>query len=125
MLGRCVVLRVQWHGAHDRGMARKVSTVITDGIDGSPGAATVRFGLDGTSYEIDLTAANRARLDRTLAPFIAAARPASLRRRPAIRTAAVRADRAAVRAWAKEAGLTVSGRGRLSAAVMRQSDAAH
>jgi hypothetical protein len=106
-------------------MARKVSTVITDDIDGSPGAATVSFGLGGTSYEIDLTAANKARLCGALAPFIAAARPASLRRRAASRPAAVRADRAAVRAWARQAGLAVSDRGRISAAVMRQYDAAH
>jgi hypothetical protein len=62
MLWRCVGLRRRWPGPHDRVMARTVSTVITDDIDGSPGAATVSFGLDGASYEIDLTAANKARL---------------------------------------------------------------
>ena len=27
--------------------------VITDDLDGSPGAETVSFGLDGVTYEID------------------------------------------------------------------------
>jgi hypothetical protein len=34
-------------------------------------------------------------------------------------------DRAAVRAWAQEAGLAVSERGRISAEVMNQYEAAH
>jgi hypothetical protein len=36
-----------------------------------------------------------------------------------------RVDRAAVRAWAQEAGLAVSERGRISAQVMNQYEAAH
>jgi len=41
------------------------------------------------------------------------------------RRAAGRVDRAAVRAWARDAGLAVSERGRISAEVMRLYDAAH
>ena len=43
-------------------MARNVSVVVTDDLDGSEGAQVVAFGLDGVSYEIDLGQANRARL---------------------------------------------------------------
>jgi len=35
------------------------------------------------------------------------------------------ADRAAIRAWAREAGLNVSARGRISAEIMSQYEAAH
>jgi hypothetical protein len=42
-------------------MARNVSVMITDDLDGSAGAQTVAFGLDGVSYEIDLVQPNRAR----------------------------------------------------------------
>jgi hypothetical protein len=41
------------------------------------------------------------------------------------RTGGARADRTAVRAWAQASGLTVSERGRISAYVMRQYEAAH
>jgi len=108
-------------------MARTVSVVITDDIDGSPEAQTVTFGVDGVSYEIDLSEANRARMSAAFAPFIAAGRRGSRggRRRGGGRPAAERVDRAAVRAWAREAGLAVSERGRISAEVMRQYEAAH
>jgi hypothetical protein len=49
-------------------MARKVSVVTTDDLDGSPEAAIVSFGLDGVSYEIDLAAANKTRLANLVAP---------------------------------------------------------
>ncbi len=100
--------------------------VITDDLDGSPGAETINFGLDGVSYEIDLGQPNRSRFAGALAPFIDASRRVSRgsQRRPA-RPAADRVDRAAVRAWAREAGLAVSERGRISSEVMRQYEAAH
>src|SRR5215469_2239024 len=100
-------------------MTKSVSVVITDDLDGSEGARTVLFGLDGVPYEIDLVEANRARLEATLAPFIAAGR--RVRRGERRATSRARpADRAAVRAWARAAGLDVSDRGRISAEVMRQ-----
>ena len=112
--------------ADDLPMAKNVSVVITDDLDGSAGAETVAFGFDGVSYEIDLAAANRAKLEKALAPFIAAARktrPSA--RRGASRPATPSVDRAAVRTWAKGAGLKVSDRGRISAEIMAEYDATH
>jgi hypothetical protein len=107
-------------------MAKNVSVVITDDIDGSSGARTVGFGFDGVSYEIDLAAANRTKLESALGPFIAAGRRTrASSRRAASRPAAPVVDRAAVRAWAREAGLNVSERGRISSEVMSQYEAAH
>jgi hypothetical protein len=108
-------------------MARSVSVIITDDLDGSVGAETVSFGLDGVTYEIDLNAKNRSKLEKALAPFVAAGRRSSprYRRRGTGRSSDSSVDRSAVRAWAKEAGLQVSERGRISADVMRQYDAAH
>jgi len=93
----------------------------------SPGAESLAFGLDGVSYEIDVAQPNRARLAGALAPFIAAGRQVSRgsRRRGAGTAARSRVDRAAVRAWAREAGLAVSERGRISAEVLSQYQAAH
>lgn len=99
--------------------------IVTDDIDGSKDAETITFGLDGTTYEIDLSATNRARLADAYAPFIASARreSSSPAAHAATRTAGMRAERAAVRAWAKEEGLDVSDRGRLSASIIRQYEA--
>jgi hypothetical protein len=71
---------------------------MTDDLDGSAGAETVSFGVDGKGYEIELGAKNRARLERPLQPFATAARraPAWARRRPASRTGGSRIDDLAV-----------------------------
>ena len=36
-------------------MATKTTVVLEDDLDGGPADETVRFGLDGVEYEIDLT----------------------------------------------------------------------
>jgi hypothetical protein len=108
-------------------MAKNVSVIITDDLDGSENAETVSFAFDGVTYEIDLGKKNRARLEKALAPYIGVARraPRGGGRRAPGRPAGSRADRSAVRAWAKAAGLQVSERGRISADIMRQYEAAH
>jgi hypothetical protein len=107
-------------------MATTVSVLVSDDLDGSPDAQTVQFGIDGVSYEIDLGEKNRARLDKAMTPYIEAARRVGRRpTRTGTRSSTMRGDRAAVRAWAKEHGLGVSERGRISTEVMRQYEAAH
>jgi Lsr2 len=108
-------------------MTQSVSVIITDDLDGSEKAETVSFGFGGVNYEIDLGKKNRARLEQALAPFIEAGRrvPRGGRRPGASRAGGPPADRGAVRAWARAAGLKVSERGRISADVIRQYDAAH
>jgi hypothetical protein len=107
-------------------MAKTVSVVVTDDLDGSPDAETVAFGFYGRGYEIDLGKKNRAKFEKSLQPFINAGRRTALRRtaRPA-RGARTRTDNAAVRAWAASQGLKVSERGRISADVVSQYEAAH
>jgi nucleoid-associated protein Lsr2 len=107
-------------------MAKTVNVVITDDLDGSPDAETVAFGLDGHSYEIDLGKKNRAKLEKSLQPFMDVARRTTQRRTArASRASGSRIDRAAVRTWAAEQGLKVSERGRISAEVMSKYEAAH
>jgi Spy/CpxP family protein refolding chaperone len=107
-------------------MASIVSVVVSDDLDGSEGAQTVQFGIDGVAYEIDLAEKNRAKLDKAISPYLQAARRVNRRAsRSGARFSAVRSDRAAVRAWAKEQGLAVSERGRISADVMQRYEAAH
>ena len=55
-------------------MAQKVHIVLVDDLDGSEATESVSFGLDGTSYEIDLNEANAAALREALSGYIGHAR---------------------------------------------------
>ena len=55
-------------------MAKTVSVVVTDDLDGSPNAETVAFSFDGQSYEIDLSEKNVTKLQTSLQPFMDAGR---------------------------------------------------
>jgi hypothetical protein len=53
-------------------MAQKVQTLFLDDLDGSEAEGTVRFGLEGTEYEIDLNAQHARQLRDALARYVAA-----------------------------------------------------
>ena len=55
-------------------MAQKVQTLFIDDLDGSTAEGTVRFGLDGTEYEIDLNAEHAQQLRDALAAYVRAGR---------------------------------------------------
>ena len=102
-------------------MAQRVQTLFVDDLDGSAAEATVRFGVDGADYEIDLNAANAKALGDALEKYIQAGRRVSgSARRPVRgrRPAAGASNSAEVRAWAKSQGLKVSDRGRIPASVI-------
>jgi nucleoid-associated protein Lsr2 len=115
-------------------MALVTRTYMTDDLDGSEGdVSTVRIALDKIDYEIDLSAANEARLRDKLARFVDAAtelktKPTTSRRGP--KSAAVSTTRPdkeqtqAIREWAKANGYQVSDRGRISAAIQEAFAAA-
>jgi hypothetical protein len=73
-------------------MTTKITVVLEDDLDGGPADETVRFGIDGTGYEIDLSTTNAAAFRRQLAPYIDHARRVGtrVRQRPG-RIAASRA----------------------------------
>lgn len=51
-------------------MSQKFSVVLVDGVDGSEAVETIRFGLDGVNYEIDLSNSNAAKMRDALAPWV-------------------------------------------------------
>jgi Lsr2 len=106
-------------------MASKVTVTLEDDLDGGPAEETVRFAVGGTEYEIDLNKKNARAFRKQLAPFIEHARSVGRgqRRRPA-RTASSREYGGDIRAWAKEQGIAISGRGRIPASVVEQYEAA-
>jgi hypothetical protein len=103
-------------------MAQKIQTLFIDDIDGGAAEGTVRFGLDGTEYEIDLSAEHSDELHKTLTTFIAHARKVSgAQRQRATRGrhgAVSSPDTAKVREWAKENGFAIKDRGRVPAELM-------
>lgn len=104
-------------------VAQQVNVVLVDDLDGSEAGETVVFGLDGTTYEIDLSEKNAKKLRDSVALYVASARRTG-GRRGAARTAgrapstATSTDTASVRTWAKSKGYEVSDRGRISADIL-------
>ena len=58
-------------------MAQKVQTLFIDDLDGSTAEGTVRFGLDGAEYEIDLNTEHARQLRDALAAYVRAGRRVS------------------------------------------------
>lgn len=113
-------------------MATVTMVSMVDDIDGSEGAESVSFALEGVSYEIDLSAANAQKLRDALATYIAHGRKVGGRRTRGSRggrgrsAAAVDRDQVAIiREWARRNGHEVSDRGRLSSSVIEAFEAAH
>jgi hypothetical protein len=106
-------------------MAQKVLVQLVDDLDGtsSQDVTTVLFGLDGVSYEIDLSDTNAERLRDSLAEYVDAARRVGGRikrgSRPAPGSKAANANEAGqIREWAQENGYELAGRGRIPSHVV-------
>src|SRR5699024_5453781 len=112
-------------------MAKKVTVTLIDDLDReSEAVETVEFGLDGVSYEIDLSEENAENLREQLRDWISHSRKASGRRRgqrvsSAPRTTNNREETAAIRRWARENGFKVSSRGRIPGEVLEAYGKAH
>ena len=107
-------------------MAQRIQTLLIDDLDGGEAAGTVRFGLDGTEYEIDLSAAHSEELRKALERYLAHARRAGGAAKTAARgrRGGAAVDTAKVREWAKGQGIEIKDRGRVPAGVVEQYQAA-
>lgn len=108
-------------------MAQQKSVSLIDDLDGSKAVETVTFGLDGSSFEIDLSKKNAAALRKALTEFAGNARrvkatPAATRRTV---KRGIGPTPAVVREWASGQGITVSARGRIPTDVIAQYEAAN
>jgi nucleoid-associated protein Lsr2 len=84
-------------------MAQRAVVILEDDIDGSPADQTVRFALNGTSYEIDLSSQNAQALRSSLGRYIEHARKAP-GGPPQTRVPRKPTDTSAVRDWARAHG---------------------
>ncbi|PXY18983.1 histone-like nucleoid-structuring protein Lsr2 [Prauserella muralis] len=116
-------------------MAQQVLVSLVDDLDGSEADETIEFGLDGISYEIDLSTENAEELRDALAQYIEHARRAGGRKRaagkrangqaPARSSSAERQQNQAIRAWARENGFEINDRGRIPSEVTEAYRQAH
>lgn len=119
-------------------MAKKVTVTLIDDVDQETAAdESVEFGLDGVTYEIDLSEDNAAKLREQLEFWIEHARKVGGRKRGKVAPAVVPATRkaarggtdreqtAAIREWARNNDWPVSARGRISAEIVDAYNKAH
>ncbi len=115
-------------------MAQRINVTLVDDIDGGDADETVEFALDGSAYEIDLSAGNAQKLRDALAAYVGSARRAgrgtgaATARKAGGRRGSASMDRSQVqhvRQWARDNGLKVSERGRISADIQAKYQSAH
>lgn len=112
-------------------MAQKVKIILVDDLDGGNADETVRFGLDGANYEMDLSTDNADQLREALKPFVSKARRSGSRSsstRSSSKSASGSGrnqDTARIREWARENGYTVSDRGRVHSDIQDAYRKAH
>jgi hypothetical protein len=105
-------------------MAQRVQVQLVDDLNGEEAQETVRFGVDGSEYEIDLTTENASELRSALSQYVGAARKASGGRKGQSgqrRTSTSREKRDEVqkiRQWAQDNGHNPSSRGRVSQSIV-------
>lgn len=104
-------------------MAQKVNIVLVDDLDGSEASETVTFGVDGSTYEIDLNDKHAKELRNALSGYVGHARKVTGSRRR--RSSGSSTDAKAVREWARSNGYEISDRGRVSTEVQQAYAAAH
>ncbi|WP_071288992.1 histone-like nucleoid-structuring protein Lsr2 [Mycolicibacterium llatzerense] len=112
-------------------MAERIVRQLIDDLDGAEipdgRGERIPFALRGVEYQIDLSTANGAKLDKALKPFIDAAQKVGRTRRKSAgggrRSSAEQL--AEIRAWARKNGYEVSGRGRIRAEIVDAFHAEH
>jgi Lsr2 len=113
-------------------MATITRTFLVDDLDGSTDdVENVQISLDGAHFEIDLSAANVARLRDKLTKYLENGTRVTPRKttqtRRSVKPAATsgRDQVQAVRDWARQNGYQVSNRGRISGTIQKAFDSAH
>ncbi|KQU38509.1 hypothetical protein ASG69_15515 [Rhodococcus sp. Leaf225] len=99
-------------------VVRKVDVTLIDDLDGMSADDTVVFGYRGTWFEIDLSAENAAQIHGLLTEWSTRGRRSEDISTARRRTAADRAETAAIRTWARGHGFAIADRGRIADSVV-------
>lgn len=118
------------------GMATKTYVSVLDDLDGTEGAETVSFAVEGVAFEIDLNEKNKNKLLAALRPYTEngrrvggrAKRGANLPREATGRGRQQLGQHGAtatmIRQWAQQTGVNVGDKGRIPSAVIEEYDKA-
>ncbi|KNC19034.1 nucleoid-associated protein Lsr2 [Arthrobacter sp. RIT-PI-e] len=114
-------------------MAQKVHVHLIDDLTGGDADETVRFGLDGTNYEIDLTTDNANQLRSTLSEYVDKARKANSggrksqggQKNTSTGSGRSKEETQAIRQWAQDNGYNPSTRGRITQSIIDAYNQAH
>jgi hypothetical protein len=115
-------------------MAQRV--ILVDDLDGSEGAETLRYSVDGQEYEIDLSESNAEKFRSAFKSYIEKSRPVEResvpysggggrRSRRSSASGRSKEDLSAIRAWAETQGHDVAPRGRIKKDIIEAYDKAH
>jgi hypothetical protein len=107
-------------------MVQRVQVQLVDDLTGQEAQESVRFGLDGLDYEIDLTTDNAEALRSTLLKYVGRGRKASKARKsqdePDLASASTsrskRGNTQQIRRWAQDNGYNLSARGRIPQSII-------
>jgi hypothetical protein len=109
-------------------VARQVIETLIDDIDGKAAEETVRFGIDGVDYSIDLSGRNASKLRSLLSTYqdagtrLGRSTVSGVGRRETVggRRVGGRGENKAIREWAARQGKELSERGRIPAAIVEE-----
>ncbi|WP_104181586.1 Lsr2 family protein [Arthrobacter sp. B0490] len=103
-------------------MSQRVQVHLVDDLNGEEAQETVRFSLDGTNYEIDLTEQNAESLRSALSGYVDKGRKAGSGKQPSASpkasSRAKREDTQQIRRWAQDNGYNPSSRGRITQSII-------
>jgi hypothetical protein len=111
-------------------VATQVYEVVTDDLDGTEGAQTFSFSLDGAEYEIDLVEKNAEKLRKALERYIEQGRRVGGRRTSGRRSSRITSNASDItpkdiREWANANGYEVPNRGRIPGSIREAYEAAN
>jgi hypothetical protein len=110
-------------------MAQRVQVQLVDDLSGEEAQETVRFGLDGTNYEIDLTKQNAESLRAALSGYVDKGRKAGTGKQasasPKASSRSKREDTQQIRQWAQDNGYNPSSRGRITQSIIDAYNESH
>jgi len=114
-------------------VAQRVQVILVDDLDGGQADETVKFGLDGFAYEIDLSHEHAGTLREALTDYVNVARKlgrysvsgkaATTNAAPKSRAPIDREQNKAIREWAARVGKKISDRGRIAQSIVDEYNA--
>ena len=107
-------------------VAQEIIVLLKDDIDGTEAVGTTKFAYDGVHYEIDLSEANKAKMDKAMSLFVKSARRTGGRQvAGSKKSKGAKSKAQMIREWAIGEGLEVSSIGIVPKRIVEAYEQAH